>query len=93
MSVSDLSLQNFGFSNNFNYSQANKGFSLLLGLYTNPNILYSIIYITNLQCQMRTDCHTNRHKFSSFLLLLTFKVLIVNHPFISSSLVIMLQLS
>ena len=24
------------------------------------------------QCQMRTDCHTNRHKFSSFLLLLTF---------------------
>ena len=40
---------------------------------------------------MRTDCHMNRHKFSSFLLLLTFKVLIVNHPFISSSLVIMLR--
>jgi hypothetical protein len=47
--------------------------------------------ITNLQCQMHTDCHKNIYKFSSFLLLLTFKVLFVNHPFISSSLVIMLR--
>jgi hypothetical protein len=33
-------LQNFGFSNNFNYSQANKGFSLLL-----VSILILIYYI------------------------------------------------